>query len=143
VLLDFEVKGGLGTSTWNDNDITGGHQCTSTGVTIGTKVDCHIPKSDAGQSFSLAPMPPYSMDHAGAASDPGGNPGMSLLNLLAWCVSAAAVAGFMITGMNMGLQLRRGEPGEFSEHWRGFIMVGTACILGASAGPIVQFLHMV
>jgi len=140
IYLDFEV---YGEHTHNDYEMTGGHQCTATGVTAGGKVDCHIPANQAGFTFSPSPMAPYSMDHANVASEPGMEPGMNLLNLLAWCVSAAAVVGFMVTGMGMALQLRRGEPGEFSEHFRGFILVGVACILGATAGPIVEFLHVV
>jgi hypothetical protein len=133
VWLDFEVFG----EHTHDNfkEITGSHQCTATGVTIGFKVDCPGTIVPA-QSFSEKPLTPFAIN----AADPN-DPGMRLLNLLAWSVSAAAVAGFIIVGMNMAVQLRRGDPGEFSEHWRGFLIVGLSSILGMTAGPIVDFLH--
>ncbi|ASW57394.1 hypothetical protein CIK06_03360 [Plantactinospora sp. KBS50] len=82
-------------------------------------------------------MSPFAIN----VNDPN-DPGMALLNLLAWTVSAAAVAGLLVVGMNMALQFRRGDPGEFSEHSRGLLIVGGACVLGATAGPIVQFLSI-
>ena len=65
---------------------------------------------------------------------------LTLLNMLAWCVSACAVVGFLVVGINMAIQLRRGDPGEMSEHWRSFSTVIGSCVLGLSAGPLVQFL---
>ncbi|MEU6201528.1 hypothetical protein [Streptomyces sp. NPDC047061] len=63
-----------------------------------------------------------------------------LLSLLAWCVSAAAVAGVITVGMQLAFQLRRGEPGEGATYFRGLIFVIGACVLGATAGPLVTFL---
>ena len=71
--------------------------------------------------------------------DPAAHHGLDLLNLLGWCVSAAAVAGLMIVGIQMALQLRRGEMGEGSTHFRGLVFVLGACVIGTSAGPIVAF----
>ncbi|MEH1028381.1 hypothetical protein ACWD6L_14930 [Micromonospora profundi] len=62
-----------------------------------------------------------------------------LLGLLAWCVTAAAIAGLIIVGIQMALQLNRGTPGEGAEHFRGLAVVALACVLGASAGPLVSF----
>ncbi|WP_328760367.1 hypothetical protein [Streptomyces sp. NBC_00271] len=63
-----------------------------------------------------------------------------LLGILAWCASAAAVGGVITVGTLMALQMRRGYPGEGAEHFRGLLFVMLACILGSTAGPIVNFL---
>ncbi|MFI2350836.1 hypothetical protein ACH492_28170 [Streptomyces sp. NPDC019443] len=63
-----------------------------------------------------------------------------LLGILAWCSSAAGVAGVITVGMMMALQLRRGDPGEGGEHFRGLFFVMLACVLASTAGPIVNFL---
>ncbi|MEU3855225.1 hypothetical protein [Streptomyces sp. NPDC029554] len=71
------------------------------------------------------------------------NPGADadfLLGVLAWSASAAGVAGVLITGMLMALQLRRGEMGEGASYARGLFFVLAGCVLAATAGPIVQFL---
>ncbi|MEV0185805.1 hypothetical protein AB0I54_42050 [Streptomyces sp. NPDC050625] len=71
------------------------------------------------------------------------NPGADadfLLGTLAWCASAAGVGGVIVTGTLMGLQLHRGEPGEGASHMRRLIIVLSACVLAATAGPIIQFL---
>ncbi|MEV4637720.1 hypothetical protein AB0J80_10240 [Actinoplanes sp. NPDC049548] len=137
VYVDFEMITGLGnTSKTKDNIlVTGAHSCNISGILHAGKLDCDAPINV--QSFSIPPMKPYAIN----TGDPN-DPTMSILNLLAWCVTAAAVAGLIITGVNMALQLRRGEPGEFSEHWRGFVYVGAACLLALSAGPIVEFLNL-
>lgn len=70
--------------------------------------------------------------------DPSGE-GLELLELLGWCVTAAAVAGVMIIGMQMALQLRYGEMGAGATHFRGLVIIMGSCILGISAGPLVQF----
>ncbi|MDX2938953.1 hypothetical protein [Streptomyces ipomoeae] len=59
------------------------------------------------------------------------------LSLLAWLVTAAAVAGLLIVGSRMAISLRSGEG---DEHLSQFATVLGACIIGATAGPIVQFL---
>ncbi|WP_369186662.1 hypothetical protein [Streptomyces sp. R08] len=63
-----------------------------------------------------------------------------IINLLAWSASACGVAGLIIVGTQMALQLRRGEPGEGGEHFRGVFFIGVACVLASTAGPIVAFL---
>jgi hypothetical protein len=62
-----------------------------------------------------------------------------LLNYLAWGVSAASVAGLMIIGTQLALQLRRGEMGEGATYFRGGFFVMVACTLGTCAKPIFDF----
>ncbi|WP_428964162.1 hypothetical protein [Micromonospora fluostatini] len=68
----------------------------------------------------------------------GDGEALDLLNLLAWCMTAAAVGGLIIVGIQMAIQLNRGTPGEESDHFRGLAFIALACILGAAAGPIVS-----
>lgn len=74
---------------------------------------------------------PYSPDSAG---------GYTILNILAWCVSASGVFGLLVVGIRMSLQLRRGEPGEGGDHFRGVFFVALACLIATTAGPLVEFL---
>ncbi|MFD5820638.1 hypothetical protein [Streptomyces sp. NPDC127038] len=59
-----------------------------------------------------------------------------VLGILAWLVTAAGVAGLMIVGSRMALAVK---SGEFEEHVNQFLMVLGACVIGATAGPIVGF----
>lgn len=73
--------------------------------------------------------------------DPGvGGGAMTILRLLAWCASAAGVAGLIIIGIQMSLQLRRGDPGEGGEHFRGVFFIVLSSLLATCAGPLVAFL---
>ncbi|MGW6015960.1 hypothetical protein [Streptomyces sp. NPDC055210] len=63
-----------------------------------------------------------------------------LLSILAWATSAAGVAGFIITGMLLALQLRHGEFGANATLGRGLFFVFLGCILATTAGPIIAFL---
>jgi hypothetical protein len=86
------------------------------------------------------PVPiPDAMNLAAPTFDPGANAD-ALLGLLAWCGTAAGVAGVIITGTLMALQLRSGIPGERSEHMRSLFLVFLACIIVATAAPVVTFL---
>ncbi|CAM5662952.1 MULTISPECIES: hypothetical protein [Streptomyces] len=69
-----------------------------------------------------------------------GGGAMTILRLLAWCASAAGVAGLIIVGIQMSIQLRRGDPGEGGEHFRGVFFVVIASLLATCAGPLVAFL---
>lgn len=71
--------------------------------------------------------------------DPGADAAF-LLGVLAWCSSAAGVAGVIIVGTQLALQLRRGEPGEGSTYFRGLVIVMFASLLATTAGPVVRFL---
>jgi hypothetical protein len=62
-----------------------------------------------------------------------------LLGYFAWIVTAGAVAGVIVVGTQMALQLRRGEMGEGATHFRGLAIILGACILGICAGPLVNF----
>ncbi|MFE2585964.1 hypothetical protein [Streptomyces sp. NPDC059378] len=64
----------------------------------------------------------------------------TIINLLAWCASAGGVFGLMVVGINMAVQLNRGEPGEGGVHFRGVFFVTIACLVAATAGPLVSFL---
>jgi hypothetical protein len=64
----------------------------------------------------------------------------TIIGILAWCASACGVAGLIIVGMQMALQLRRGDPGEGGEHFRGVFFVVLACVIASTAGPLVKFL---
>ncbi|MGW1063025.1 hypothetical protein ACWD4F_00675 [Streptomyces aureus] len=59
-----------------------------------------------------------------------------VLGIIAWLVTAAGVAGLMIVGSRMALAVK---TGEFEEHLNEFLMVLGACVIGATAGPIVGF----
>jgi hypothetical protein len=135
ILMDVEIF-----MPWsenhNDYDMTGRTNCVMYGVTAGWEFDCG--KSSAADVTVAKPSIAAYQPAMGSNEDPL----KYLLNILAWAVTAASVAGLIITGINMALQLRRGEPGEFSEHWRGLVYVGSACMLGLTAGPIVQFLQI-
>ncbi|MFF2216788.1 hypothetical protein [Streptomyces antibioticus] len=74
-----------------------------------------------------------------ASFDPGADADF-LLGLLAWCGTAAGVAGVIIVGTLMALQLRHGVPGEQAEHLRGLFFVLLASVIVSTAGPVVAFL---
>lgn len=60
-----------------------------------------------------------------------------VLGWLAWLVTCAGVAGLLIVGSRMAIAVKTGDA---EEHLREFLMVMGACVIGAAAGPIVQFL---
>ncbi|MEU2422715.1 hypothetical protein ABZ619_17115 [Streptomyces sp. NPDC007851] len=64
----------------------------------------------------------------------------TIINTLAWCASAAGVFGLLAVGINMAVQLNRGEPGEGGAHFRGIFFVALACLIATTAGPLVTFL---
>ncbi|WBB58531.1 hypothetical protein O7599_23190 [Streptomyces sp. WMMC500] len=72
--------------------------------------------------------------------DPVASGAGDLLGLLAWVVTACAVGGLLILGIQLAFQFRRGEPGEGAHIYRGGVIVMGACILGATAGPLVEYL---
>ncbi|MCX4989159.1 MULTISPECIES: hypothetical protein [unclassified Streptomyces] len=59
-----------------------------------------------------------------------------VLGIIAWLVTAAGVAGLMIVGSRMALAVK---SGDVEEHLSQFLMVLGACVIGATAGPIVGF----
>ena len=60
-----------------------------------------------------------------------------ILDIIAWSATAACVAGVLITAAMMAISHHRGTG---SEHFGSLGKVLTACILVATAGPIVQWL---
>ncbi|MFI1539450.1 hypothetical protein [Streptomyces anandii] len=64
----------------------------------------------------------------------------TILGILAWCATAAGVAGLLIVGLNMAIQLNRGDPGEGGAHLRGVFFVILGCLVASTAGPLVAFL---
>jgi hypothetical protein len=74
-----------------------------------------------------------------AAFDPGPDAG-TILGVIAWCASAAGVGGLIIVGIQMAIQMRRGDPGEGGEHFRGVLFVALSCLIASTAGPLVAFL---
>ncbi|MEV5952615.1 hypothetical protein AB0M11_02345 [Streptomyces sp. NPDC051987] len=84
-------------------------------------------------------MTPDALPTALAAFNPGDD-GDQILAILAWGASACGVAGLITVGIQMALQLRRGDPGEGGEHFRGVFFVLLGCVIAASAGPLVAAL---
>lgn len=72
--------------------------------------------------------------------NPAGTSADTLLGLLAWCASAAGVAGVIMVGIQLALRLNSGEPGEGAGYFRGLVTVLGACVLATTAGPLVSFL---
>ncbi|MCN9241337.1 hypothetical protein NGF19_11140 [Streptomyces sp. RY43-2] len=77
------------------------------------------------------------------AADPDYTPPTSVtgklddvLGYIAWLVTAAGVAGVLIVGSRMAIALKTGDA---EEHLREYLIVMGACVIGACAGPIVQF----
>ncbi|WP_381798885.1 hypothetical protein [Streptomyces niveus] len=62
-----------------------------------------------------------------------------LLGYLAWLVTAAAVAGVIFIGIQMAMRLRAGEMGEGATYFRGIVIILGSCVLGVTAGPLVNF----
>jgi len=88
------------------------------------------------------------------ASSPGGgsgiyNPGIGqvpsdlasrvhlLMDIVAWTATSACVVGIAIVATMMAVQHHRGMGGQ---HFASLGYVLAACVLIATAGPIVQFL---
>ncbi|MEU9748674.1 hypothetical protein [Streptomyces niveus] len=87
--------------------------------------------------MNLASPPPQDFGPQGDFDpDPEGS---ILIGYLGWSVTAAAVAGVMFVGVQMAMQLRYGEMGAGSTHFRGLVLVMIACILCLTAGPLVEY----
>ncbi|MBO8195959.1 hypothetical protein ITI46_30575 [Streptomyces oryzae] len=86
-------------------------------------VESHVPQ------LLLADLSPYQPT---AAAD-------NLLSWLAWGATAAGVFGLIVVGLQLTLQLRRGEMGEGAMYFRGFFIIVLASVIATTAGPIVEF----
>ncbi|WP_234426511.1 MULTISPECIES: hypothetical protein [Streptomyces] len=61
----------------------------------------------------------------------------TVMGMVAWVATAAGVMGLLIVGAKMALSIRQGEG---QEH---MVQLGTvlgACVIAATAGPIVNFI---
>lgn len=137
VLVDFKVQAG---PTKNDVDVSGAKSCTLSGTVQAAKLQCDVPIGDKPQSVGPPSIEPF--DPLGAAGANGKPAELNILNVLAWCVTAAGVAGLLIVGLQLAMQLRRGIPGFQSELWREILTVAVACFLAITAGPLVAFLNI-
>ncbi len=115
-------------------EITGSHSCKLWGALYAGKFKCDLVSRNI--EFTPPEIPEYKPT-LGA-----GQPVTGLLNLMAWCVSAAAVAGLIIIGMTMASRIRSGVFAERSEYLRQFITVLIACLIAATAGPIIEWLKI-
>ncbi|MFE2249830.1 hypothetical protein [Streptomyces lavendulae] len=59
-----------------------------------------------------------------------------VLGWMAWLVTAAGVLGVLLVGSRMAIALRSGNG---DEHLTQLATVLGACIIGATAGPLVAF----
>ncbi|MCW8103312.1 hypothetical protein [Streptomyces tauricus] len=73
-----------------------------------------------------------------ATFDPGVEAN-GLLAILAWGASAAGVAGIIITGILLSLQLHHGEFGANARIGRGLFFVFLGSTTATTAGPIISF----
>lgn len=135
VWMDVEMLVDLsGHSRTKDNvEITGSHSCTLKGALYAGKFKCE--NAINKKSFSTPSIAPYEVDVDDAQA-----PVVQLLTLMAWCVSAAAVVGLLLTGMTLASQLRRGALEERTEYTKQIAFVMAACLLATTAGPIVEAL---
>ncbi|MFI5934089.1 hypothetical protein [Actinoplanes sp. NPDC051494] len=137
VYADVKVRYG---AAKNDIDVTDAKWCTFSGTVQAVKFQC-----DSFINATRSPPPPPTIapfDPATAVGDRGKSAQLNLLNVLAWCVSAAGVAGLLIIGIQMALQTRRGVPGAMAELRQEVTIVAVACILSMAAGPLVQFVGL-
>ncbi|MEU8820049.1 hypothetical protein [Actinoplanes sp. NPDC048796] len=140
--VDFKI--GLGPSK-QGYDVTGRTWCTFSGTVQGGKLECqHIEKKNvAPPAPSIAPFnPAVATNRAQPGETKGSRADLNLLNLLAWCVTAAGVGGVLIVGSDLALQLRRGEIGFGAVTMKRAFLILTACFLSMTAGPIIQFLNI-
>ncbi|WP_331460989.1 hypothetical protein [Micromonospora tarapacensis] len=136
VKMDIEMHTGLtGESVTKDNvEITGATSCTISGLVHAGKFECDTPINSI--KFSPPAIEAYTIDtnEDRAVS--------KLLDFMAWLVSAAAVAGLLITAATLASQVRRGALEERTEYVKHLAFVLTACLLATTAGPIIAWLDI-
>jgi hypothetical protein len=93
----------------------------------------------AGPAGSPSPSPATGVYAPGTGSAPQAlvTQAQLILDIIAWSATAACVAGVLITAALMAISHHRGTG---SEHFGSLGKVLTACVLVATAGPIVQWL---
>ncbi|MDP9793426.1 hypothetical protein J2S43_001938 [Catenuloplanes nepalensis] len=136
VFLDFYIQAG---PSHKGYDATGRHWCTFSGTVQGAKMECEsVPRPAVTQ-----PVPTIiAFDPSSVQDDEGRRVDINLLNLLAWSVSASGVVGILIVGLNMTLQMRRGDMGFGPDQWRQLTIVGISCIIAVAVAPILTFLDI-
>ncbi|MBQ1049928.1 hypothetical protein KBX50_15825 [Micromonospora sp. C51] len=136
VKMDVEMHTGLAgeSVTKDDIEITGATTCTISGVVHAGKFECDTPINSL--QFSPPAIEEYTINsnEEQAVS--------KLLDFLAWLVSAAAVAGVLITGTTLASQLRRGALEERTEYMKHVAFVLAACLIATSAGPLIAWLDL-
>lgn len=129
-ILDGPIK--------RDVDVTGANKCEVTGTVQAAKLTCDSFKATTAPPVSPPSIAPY--DPESAKSSNGKSAQMNLLNVVAWCVTAAGVTGLIVVGMQMALQIRRGVPGALAEIRQEIIIVAASCILAMTVGPVVSYI---
>ncbi|MEO3930450.1 hypothetical protein ABGB07_42365 [Micromonosporaceae bacterium B7E4] len=136
VWMDLEMFMNLhdnSSKTKDDVDITGAHNCTLSGPVHAGKFKCD--GVDYKTNFSLPEIDPYVAHPDGFV--------LKLLDLMAWCVSAAGVIGLLITGTTIASSLRHGALEEKVEYIRHIAIVLAACLIATTAGPVIEWLALV
>ncbi|WBB57317.1 hypothetical protein [Verrucosispora sp. WMMD573] len=136
VKMDVEMHTGLaGESVTKDNiEITGATSCTISGVLHAGKFECDTPINSV--RFSPPAIEAYTVNT---------NPDKAvskLLGFMAWLVSAAAVAGLLITAATLASQVRRGALEERTDYVKHLAFVLVACLVATTAGPIMAWLDV-
>ncbi|TWP44515.1 hypothetical protein FKR81_41050 [Lentzea tibetensis] len=78
---------------------------------------------------------------AQAPFDPGAE-AQTLLNMLAWLATAAGVFGLITCGIYLAIQYYSGQPGAGGMYMKQIGFVGLACVMAATAGPLVSVLDI-
>lgn len=76
-----------------------------------------------------------------APFQPGGD-AQILLNMLAWLATAAGVFGLIVCGIYLAIQYYSGQPGAGGMYMKQLGFVALACLLAATAGPLVSVLKI-
>jgi len=84
-----------------------------------------------------SPVPPVFNPGTGSAPPALVAQAQLILDVIAWSATSACVAGVLITAALMAVSHHRGMG---SEHFMSLGKVMAACVLVATAGPIVQWL---
>ncbi|WP_232521191.1 hypothetical protein [Micromonospora phaseoli] len=136
VKIDIEMHTGLtGESVTKDNvDITGATSCTISGAVHAGKFECDSPINSL--KFSPPAIEEYTINSNKKKAV------SKLLDFMAWLVSAAAVAGVLITGATLASQLRRGALEERTEYMKHIALVLAACLIATTAGPLIAWLDL-
>ncbi|WP_341720753.1 hypothetical protein QQG74_14220 [Micromonospora sp. FIMYZ51] len=137
VWMDVEMMVDLSghSRTKDDIEITGARNCKLSGALYAGKFKCD--NAINKKQFEPPDIKAYTIK-----VEDQNQPIVKLLNLMAWCVSAAAVLGLLITGATLASQLRRGALEERTEYMKHLAFVVAACLIATMAGPFVRWLAL-